>query len=227
MEPSFWHERWSKDEIGFHQPAPNEHLRNYAGELGVSPGQTVLVPLCGKSLDMLWLAEQGYRVCGIEISRRAVLDFFQENGLQYDVIPSDDGERYHSDRIDIFCTDFLDLEPDALPPIDGVYDRAALVALPPEMRPPYVRRLDSLIRPGMKTLVITLQYPQDEMKGPPFSVTGDEVLKLFGPRYETRQLHSADCLAREPRFREKGLSRLEEHVFLLSKSAPGSLADGL
>ena len=79
----------------------------------------------------------------------------------------------------------------------------------------------------MKTLVITLQYPQDEMKGPPFSVTGDEVLKLFGPRYETRQLHSADCLAREPRFREKGLSRLEEHVFLLSKSAPGSLADGL
>ena len=224
MEPSFWHERWSKDEIGFHQPAPNEHLRNHAGELGVSPGQTVLVPLCGKSLDMLWLAERGYRVCGIEISRRAVLDFFRENGLQYDVVPSDEGEWYRSGRIEICCTDFLNLESDALPQIDAVYDRAALVALPPEMRPPYVKRLDSLIRPGVKTLVVTLQYRQGEMKGPPFSVTGDEVRQLFGPRYEIRQLHSADCLAREPRFREKGLSRLEEHVFLLSKSRiPGEI----
>ena len=225
MEPSFWHERWSKDEIGFHQPAPNEHLRNHAGELGVSPGQTVLVPLCGKSLDMLWLAEQGYRVCGIEISRRAVLNFFRENGLQYDVVTSDEGDWYHSGRIEICCTDFLALEPDALPQIDAVYDRAALVALPPEMRPPYAKRLDNLIRPGVNTLVVTLQYRQAEMKGPPFSVTGEEVRQLFGPRYEIRQLHSADCLAQEPRFREKGLSRLEEHVFLLSKSViPGEIS---
>ena len=227
MEASFWHERWSRDEIGFHQSSPNEHLLAYASSLGVNPGETVLVPLCGKSLDMLWLAEQGYRVCGIEINRRAVQDFFAENDLAFDLLESDYGKLYRSGTIEIWCADFLRLDPDVLPAADAVYDRAALIALPARMRPAYVEQLNRLARPGVNTLLVTLEYHQNQMKGPPFSVTEEEVSELFGRQHEIRQLHASDCLVREPRFREKGLSRLDERVFLLTRSASGGAAAGL
>ena len=176
---------------------------------------------------MLWLAEQGYLVCGIEISRRAVQDFFTENNLPFEVTESEQGELYHSGPIEIWCSDFLQMDPHQLPAADAVYDRAALVALPPEMRPAYAAHLARLTLPGVKTLLITLEYPRNEMNGPPFPVTGEEVHELFGRGYEIRQLHSADCLGREPRFREKGLSRLDEHVFLLSKTRTGSPPEDL
>lgn len=221
MEPEFWHERWEKEEIGFHQHEYNAHMKRFMGLLGLHPGARILVPLCGKSLDMLWLLEQRYRVTGIEISRLAVESFFGENGLEYEREEDAGYSLYRSGDLQIHCADFFDLGERALPPTDAVYDRASLVALPPAMRAAYVQHLDSLIRPGTRSLLLSLDYPPEEMRGPPFAVTPGEVGSLYGDGHSIRQVHSEDCLAREPRFRKKGLTRLEEHVFLLEKNRSG------
>jgi thiopurine S-methyltransferase len=219
MDAKFWHKRWAKNEIGFHQPGYNSHLESFAGKLAVNPGDRFLVPLCGKSLDLLWLAEQGFRVTGIELSERAARDFFTENKLEFEVSNIAGMPTYSSSHIDIHCADFFSFRANDLPPFDAIYDRAALVALPTEMRRTYANHLAQLIRPGTDMLLITLDYPQEEMKGPPFSVTRAEVRGLFERQFSIRQLFSEDCLVKEPRFKAKGLSRMEEHVFLLRKTA--------
>jgi thiopurine S-methyltransferase len=218
MKPDFWHERWERGEIGFHQHDFNQHMQTFIDRLEIRPGAQILVPLCGKSLDMLWLAEQGYRVTGIEISEKAVKDFFVENRLGYEPDRKPGLISYRGEYISILCTDFFTVEKTDLPPTDAVYDRASLIALPPEMRPAYAEHLTRLIDAGKRSLLVTLDYPQEEMSGPPFSVTLDEVRRLFGAQYDIERLHSEDCLAREPRFRKKGLTRLDEHVCVLQKT---------
>ena len=217
MELDWWHERWSKGEIGFHQHDFNKHMQMFMERLDISPGGHILVPLCGKSLDMLWLFEKGYRVTGIEISRQAVDDFFAENNISYQVSELPDAFVYTSGELTIYCADFFTVELTHSPGIDAVYDRASLIALPPDMRPAYANRLTSLLPEGTRTLLLTLDYSQQQMSGPPFSVSPGEVDRLFGEQYDTEVLHSVDCLAKEPRFRDKGLTKLVEHVFLLHK----------
>jgi thiopurine S-methyltransferase len=223
MELEFWHERWEKGEIGFHQHDFNRHMQEFIDRLGVQAGAHVLVPLCGKSLDMLWLTDQGYRVTGIEISELAVRDFFVENGLVYEIIDRSGVPVYRSENIDIRCADFFTVDRTDLPLVDAVYDRASLIALPPDMRLDYAGHLTSLISSGIRSLLVTLDYPQAEMPGPPFSVTAVEVEQLFSSQYRINRLHSEDCLVNEPRFRKKGLTRLDEHVFILQKNARHSL----
>lgn len=217
MEPDFWHERWARDEIGFHRPDFNPLLLTHWKRLGLDPGAHVFVPLCGKSLDLLWLAEQGFRVTGVEISGRAIRDFFSENGLTPEIQRVGDAVRYRHGDLDLWETDFFSLDPDRIGAFDAVYDRAALVALPPSMRVDYAVRLASLTPPGVSGLLVTLDYPQQEMRGPPFSVPPDEVERLLAPCFELSPIHAEDCLAAEPRFRAKGLSRMEEHVYLLRR----------
>ena len=166
---------------------------------------------------MLWLADHGFRVAGIEINERAVAAFFSEAGLQPEVVTRGGAAHYRSGRIEVFHADFFHFDPSMLPEVEAVYDRAALVALPPGMRAAYAARLSSLVPPGAPMLLITLDYPQAEMRGPPFAVPASEVHGLFGDAFDIRPLHSEDCLAREPRFRKKGLSRMFEEVHLLRK----------
>ena len=218
MKADFWHERWEKGEIGFHQQDFNRHMLAFTGLLGLSPGAHILVPLCGKSLDMLWLARQGYRVTGIEISERAARDFFVENRLAYELDRNPGVVSYRGEQVSILCMDFFTVESTHLPRIEAVFDRASLIALPPKMRAAYAGYLAGLLDPGTRALLVTLEYPQEEMRGPPFSVTFAEVQQLFGLHFAIEHLYSEDCLAREPRFRKKGLTRLEEHVFLLQKT---------
>jgi thiopurine S-methyltransferase len=218
MKADFWHERWEKGEIGFHQQDFNRHMQAFVDRLNIGPGAHILVPLCGKSLDMLWLARQGYRVTGIEISERAARDFFTENRLTYELDRNPDVIAYRGEQVSILCMDFFKLENRHLPRIDAVYDRASLIALPPEIRPAYAEYLAGLLDPGIRSLLVTLDYLQEEMRGPPFSVTLDEIQRLFGVQFAIEHLHSEDCLAREPRFRKKGLTRLEEHVCLLQRN---------
>jgi thiopurine S-methyltransferase len=215
MDAEFWHERWRRGEIGFHQHDYNHHMEAFTDRLGLSPGAHVFVPLCGKSRDMIWLQRQGYAVTGVEIDRRAVLAFFSENGLDYRETGTDGASRFRHGTLTIHCADLFTVDLSGMPPVAAVYDRASLVALPETMRLAYVRRLADLVPPTAPHLLITLDYPPREMDGPPFAVTSQEVAALYGDHYDVVLLHSEDCLAREPHFRKKGLSRLEESVYLL------------
>ena len=135
MEPEFWHERWSRGEIGFHQHEYNAHMQSFVGRLRIDPGAHVFVPLCGKSRDMVWLAEAGYRVTGIEISEQAVCDFYRENALDYVERDLSGTRLFSGGGIDIYCADFFTAPLNQMPRMDAVYDRASLIALPPPMRP--------------------------------------------------------------------------------------------
>lgn len=220
MQADFWHQRWQAGEIGFHKHEYNTHMKRFIDLLGIERGDHVLVPLCGKSLDMVWLHKQNFRVTGIEISPLAVEGFFAENNLNFSISENDWGLLYRADGINILCADFFDIHSSDLLPIDAVYDRASLIALPQEMRPDYVAHLATLMPDTARSLLITLDYPQQEMDGPPFAVSESEVEKLFGQQFITESIIAEDCLANEPRFQEKGLSRLDERVFLLIRNIP-------
>ena len=214
MEADFWHARWKDNLIGFHLDEVNPYLKQYWSALNLPKGSRVLVPLCGKSVDMCWLAEQGYEVIGIELSPLAVAAFFEEQGLTAKKL-SDCFDVWQAGAIKIFCGDFFDLLPADIGKIDAVYDRAALVALPTEMRANYVRQLKSLVPGPIKSLLVTVYYEQTRMDGPPFSVSADEVRNLLSDSYDIDMRQKIDVLANNERFRQKGLNFLEEHVYLL------------
>lgn len=216
MKKDFWLERWERKETGFHQSEINPYLRQYWQELHFARDSEVFVPLCGKSSDMLWLRQQGHPVLGVELSAIAAQAFFEENGYTPHRIASGKFDRYEADSICILCGDFFDLREDDLAKVGAVYDRASLVALPPDMRERYVRHLASILTPGTQILLIAFDYPQQEMPGPPFAVSTDEVEALYRPYAEICQLAQLDVLAQNPRFQERGLSQLRENVFLLT-----------
>ena len=214
MDPDFWHERWAADEIGFHQHETNRYLEQFWSRLGLTGGR-ILVPLCGKSLDMLWLQRQGHAVAGIEISPLAVEAFFGEAGLQAERAQGPGYTCWSAGGVDLFCGDFFGLDRTDIGPVDGFYDRAALVALPRSRRPAYVKHLLELLPVVTRGLLVTLDYDQDEMDGPPFAVSPGEVDQLFADEFTIEHVHEANVLDSNPPFRERGLSRLIEHIFIL------------
>jgi thiopurine S-methyltransferase len=216
MKKEFWLERWEKAEIGFHQDELNLYLRLYWQELQLARDSVVFVPLCGKSRDMLWLREQGHHVFGVELSAIAVQAFFNENGRIPQHTTSNRFDCYEENDIRILCGDFFDLTMDDLANVVAVYDRASLIALPPEMRERYVLHLVNILPPATQILLITVDYPQPEMQGPPFSVAAAEVEALFREHGHVRLLAQPDVLAQNPRFQERGLSRLRENIFHLT-----------
>ncbi len=215
MNRDFWLERWEKGEIGFHQDDINPHLLHYWRELSAAPDAKVFVPLCGKTRDMLWLRQQGHAVLGVELSAIAVDAFFRENGYAPERISGEHLQHCIADGIDIICGDFFDLTKDDLRGVTAVYDRASLVALPPDMRQRYAAHLMEILPATAQILLVTFDYPQPEMAGPPFAVSPDEVGALYSNRAHIRLLAHHDVLAQNPRFRERGLSRLQENIFLL------------
>lgn len=216
MKKDYWLERWKREETGFHQDEINPYLRQYWQELHPAPGSEVFVPLCGKSHDMIWLRKQGHTVLGVEWSAMAVQAFFKENGYTAHHVTGEKFDCYEADGIRILCGDFFDLNKDDLAKAGAVYDRASLVALPPEMRERYVRHLLSILPPAIQILLVTFDYPQPEMEGPPFAVSPGEVEALYHKQAEIRLLAQPDILAQEPRFQKRGLSRLRENIFLLT-----------
>ena len=216
MDPAFWHQRWRDNLTGFHLPGVNPQLEAYWPQLPIEAGAPVFVPLCGKSLDMLWLAER-HPVTGVELSPIAVEAFFQENDLPYSQSQEGRFSICESERIRILCGDFFDLQPDQLVHNRAVYDRASLIALPAEMRSRYVSHLETLLPADTEMLLITLDYPQEQMDGPPFAVSASEVQHLFGTGWSIDHLHEDDVLAREARFRERGLTHMTENVFHLKR----------
>ena len=216
MEPEFWHQRWESNQIAFHEGQVNTFLARHYADLGLAPGQTVFVPLCGKSVDLRWLADRGARVLGVELSPIAVESFFAEQGLTPRTRKDGPFTVWESGPIRLLCGDYFALAPADLAGVQALYDRAALIAWPPERRADYVARLDRLLSGPRRTLLVTLEYPQEQMQGPPFSVPEREVQTLFaGARIE--RLGTQDVLADNPRFREKGLTRLLECAYRIEQ----------
>lgn len=211
----YWRERWRRSDIGFHQDTVNPYLVRYWARLQLAERAPVFVPLCGKSWDMIWLHEQGHPVLGIDISPLAVKDFFSENGLEAHAVGVDSFTGMAHDGIRLLCGDFFDLRPRHVQDALAVYDRAALIAVPAEMRRRYADHLIELTHPRAQILIVTLVYSQEEMSGPPYCVSEEEVVDLYGENFTIEMLETAQVLDKKPRYREKGLSRLEESVYLL------------
>ncbi len=193
-------------------------LQKHWPTLALPVGSRVFVPLAGKSLDMLWLAERGHRVLGVELSALAVDQFFSENGLTPTVRESRYGVHHVAGNIELICGDAFALDTEVLADCVGVYDRAALIALPPPMRERYAAELYAKLPAGCTGLLLTLEYAQAEMAGPPFSVEEAEVRRLYEADWQVALLDRRDILAMQPDFAAAGLTALGTAVYRLERS---------
>lgn len=216
MKPRFWLERWQNNRIGFHQAEHNPLLVEFWPALGMAPNTKVFVPLCGKSLDMRWLEAQGHSVLGVELAQLAIENYFDdETGVKTESV--DRFVSYRGDRTQIFHGDFFDLTTPLLEGIGAVFDRAALIALPPDMRFRYVDHMLRIIPDGCRILLITLEYDQNLVSGPPHAVHREEVEDLFAHRCEIELIDSFVTSTLPAHFQEQSVRQAVESVYLMTK----------
>ncbi|WP_413520414.1 thiopurine S-methyltransferase [Psychrobacter glacincola] len=194
MNPEFWQTRWQEKRIGFNQSQVNPLLVKYFSELNLSVGSRIFVPLCGKSIDMVWLAHQGFDVVGIELVESAAQEFFIEQAISYTVIEHSkqtDIKCYQGEiagrTIDLWVANIFTLSADDIGHVDAVYDRAALIAMPAELRPQYSEKIRTLSC-NASQLLLTLNYDQNERSGPPFSISQEQVQQYYGNDYQMNKL---------------------------------------
>lgn len=191
MEADFWRRKWRDNELGWHRSSANPMLVRHFPALGLKPGARVFVPLCGKTLDIHWLLAKGFRVAGAELVESAVEQLFSELGVAPAIDEVGALRRYGGEGVEVFVGDLFGLAPETLGTVDAVYDRAALVALPAEVRPGYVAHV-AAITARAPQLLLTFDYDQSLMDGPPFSVTDEEVRGLYAGAYDAAPLESAE-----------------------------------
>ena len=191
MNTDFWHDKWKKGDIGFHETRTNPSLIVHFPEVGPSAPAIVFVPLCGKTRDIAWLLDQGYQVGGAELSERAVIDLFHDLGMIPDIAKHHAGSRFSGPDVTIFVGDIFDLAPADIGVVDIVYDRAALVALPYDIRAAYAQQVAALSGDAPQ-LLLCFEYDQQVMTGPPFSVDQNEIRRVYG------QMFGIDNLGRKP-----------------------------
>lgn len=214
MDAQFWINAWTEGRTAFHQLKFNEKLLEYFPKFNFKKGQRVLVPLCGKTKDMLWLQEQQLQVRGVELYEDAVAAFFSENGLPSPKVTKDENFiSYTSKDIVISCGDFFKLSESEN--FDFVYDRAALVALPETMRKDYTKKITQVMRKGGKCLLISFEYDPSEMQGPPFSVSEEEVHRLYSDHFSINQLERKSLNQEGGRL--SAVTSLKQTVFVLEK----------
>ena len=216
MQHDFWHDRWRTAQIGFHRSSVDDNLIHHWHGLSLPEGARILVPLCGKSLDLLWLRQRGHKVVGIELSDIALQAFFVENGVAARRRALPHFDLYEATNLECFRGDLFELTSERLGKVAAVYDRASLVSWAPEQRGRYVEHLWALTGTGRHTLLVTLEYPQAEMKGPPFSVDSEEVHRLYSRHHSIYELGRRDVLGNEPRMRARGLSSLTEVCYRMT-----------
>ena len=196
MNPEFWQSRWQEGRIGFNQPAVNPLLIKYWSDLQLPVGSRVFVPLCGKSIDMRWLTAQGYAVVGVELVESAIQAFFAEQNIvptihENSIIPT---LKYYQGQlsgqtITLWVADIFALTSDDIGAIDAVYDKAALIALPADMRINYSEQMHKMSG-NAPQLLITLNYDQSKKNGPPFSINDEQVQQYYGEHYQISELMS-------------------------------------
>jgi thiopurine S-methyltransferase len=217
LQPEFWRDRWRTGQIGFHQSAVDGRLKRYWTDLGLASGSRVFVPLCGKSLDLVWLRERGHLVTGVELSAVALESFCLEQGIPAKRRAQGRFDVYEAPNLRLYCGDFFALTSALLGDVAALYDRAALISWTPDLREGYVEHVAALTRPGTQTLLLTLEYPHAQMSGPPFCVGADEVVRLYARHHSIQELSKLDVLASEPRLRARGLTQLQEVCYRLTR----------
>lgn len=217
MQADFWHKRWERNQIGFHQEQANPYLVRYWPALAIQTGSRVFVPLCGKSLDLAWLARQGLRVLGVELSQKAVEDFFAEHHLEPECFDHGAFKCYRSEGIELWCGDVFQLTAADVAGCAALYDRAALIALPPEMRRRYAEHLSAILPGDCRGLLVTMDYDQSQLDGPPFAVPDAEVRALFSGCWRIEEKEEKDILGESWKFLQAGVSRLLERVYTVEK----------
>lgn len=219
MQAEFWQQRWETGQIGFNQPQANTFLREFWSGLGLEQETRVLVPLCGKSLDMTWLAAQGFSVIGVELSQKAAESYFAEHALKPAIVQHGDFRVYSAGSVEIWCGDFFALSAEDLGDCPALYDRAALIALPEPMRARYVEHLARLLPANCRGLLITLDYDQSQADGPPFSVPPQWVDEHLSADWELCELAACDALPSSPKAMREGVTRMDERVYRLMRKA--------
>ena len=217
MDADFWHERWEQGHTAFDQQVPHRWLDDHWSTLGLAEDATVFVPLCGRSVDMVWLAEHGHRVLGVELSPIAIADFFVGVGLEPDVRTVDSFTVSSSGPYELWCGDLFDLTSSHLAAVDAVYDRASMVALPPDMRERFANHLVSNLPPAAPIFLVAFEYDQTEMPGPPHSVPRAEIEDHFLAAYGLTALEDVSVIEKAAPMRERGLTALRETLVVLRR----------
>ncbi|MEO6593352.1 MAG: thiopurine S-methyltransferase [Planctomycetota bacterium] len=221
MQHDFWHDRWNTGRIAFHEPKGDPRLPERWSAIGAPPTGRVLVTLCGKSRDMAWLAIQGHEVIGVELSAIAARDFFAESGLPFVIEPRGRFQAYCSTQanrnVTILVGDFFDLDAALLGEVCAVYDRAATVALPADLRSRYAQHLARLVPASAVMLLMSMEYDQSRMSGPPFSVPDADVRALFTPGFVVDVLGEVSGPEIAGTLRQRGLQTLTERSYRLRR----------
>ena len=204
----FWHNRWSRQQTGWHKSEFNDLLIKYWPTINAHTNCEVVVPLCGKSLDMVWLAKQGHSVTGLEMVEQAVKTFFSENELEYNTIENSTYKIHSSEPYTIIQGNIFDIEAGLLK-ADAWYDRAAMIAIEPSDRKAYVEQIRNQTNAGAAGLLITFAYPQEQMEGPPFALHDTHVYDLFSEGFEVECLEKIQL----EDDKDRGLSNVTSTVF--------------
>ena len=212
-----WLKFWENNETNWHGDNVTQELIEYFELFELEPRDKVFVPLCGKSLDMLYIMNQGFSVIGVEISEIGVRQFFNENNLTYKITKVDDFDLYSTENLEIYCGDFFALTSKHLNKVKSVFDRKSLIALEPEVRQKYVKHLNDIISVGARILLVTLQYPQHQMSGPPFSVNKSEVESLFSMTFESQELRSFNDIENGSKLERAGVDYINNAAYCLRK----------
>lgn len=215
MDASFWISAWEEGRTGFHQTQFNTKLTKYFPTFSPKAKQKVLVPLCGKTKDMIWLKDQGLVVTGVELYQEAVESFFVENNLLPTTEIKDPFTLYHSENITLLVGDFFKLAPSQS--YDFIYDRASLVALPQQMRAAYARVISHSLKVGGKYLLVVFEYDQTKLEGPPFSISDDEVRRLYQDEFSIELMESESLATDEGKF--QAINSLKQNVYILEKKS--------
>jgi thiopurine S-methyltransferase len=217
LETDDWVRRWSEGRIGFHRPTVQSWLVEHAARLLPRGDECVFVPLCGKSVDLVWLEQRGHPVVGVEVAEQACRDFLREQRRVAAEHSSPPFTVFSSGRIELLCGDFFALDAARHGDFPAIVDRAALIALPPARRVDYARKIVTLLRRGGRMLLVGIEYDEAKMAGPPFSVTREEVARHYGKACTVETLGTRDVAQSEPIWKERGLDAITEYALLLTR----------
>lgn len=214
MQPEYWHKKWDVQQIGFHQAAGNPLLKHHIGALALEQGARIFLPLCGKTGDIGWLLSQGFHVCGAELSRKAIEQLFDELGVDPRITQIGPLTQFSTQKLDIFVGDIFDLTAATLGPVNAVYDRAAYVALMPELRARYTAHMP-VLTDYAPHLLITFEYDPTTASGPPFSIDIADVTNRYGAIFDTKALETVSVEGGL-----KGITPATETVYHLTAKNP-------